>query len=1378
MNHSCFHSLFRTIATPLPQTFSNFLRTYVLFSQLFKNLPNVSAMPTITPMEAFLRLYHLDKNQCYPWNFPRWQELTGVYHGLFPEDDAHLPKGWSRRDADDIRSFFVQYHNQANDDLRSKFVKGGKGAPASPGREKFRKWVTTSLDRWKIHSSIEDSLIQANVHPVSMMVALNDLDNWPNSERHIPKVIDEIAYEFFGPEAFINGVLIPELHINLVVLIQRSWSRIRRHFETDKKGFEGQEKEALEAFEALSSGKITVAKITKVIKTVSAWEKNTKVFGTKTNLEKANDMLSELHRILEAAGAKLQQKRATKPSKKALTSFKKANNSYLASHIDIIYLSKLYNQYFNLVDEDESVPLVNETGMGIDLDDIDCSDLGMEEESKMDLNTLIERLDLKVNQLPHQFNPNRHTSGLNPWDNAGAFKQTSTSLSPLKLHWHQYAGVHSILRNIFTSQPDREACTGMLVADEVGLGKTTLCLSVIAMLNQISVLQESGNPLPPVIRDRPFLKDSDSLPSWPHVIVMPGTLRAQWLQELKTVFLPHSFDVFLYDSTRRGNEDFWKPDSEFSTSKQTPQNRIILVSHSVSPEDFSRICAYFTGQSLVNEYLSVFGAKDRSKSPWKLPRLKVGASLEGTIFGQNFLSATLDEGHDMRNIGSKYYAALALFRRALLRLLPTATPLQTAPQDLASLGRILGIPFFLSDESLVEEKEYTASIRQAKKLDDDGYEIRRAQIQAVRSMHNAFSGRILRRTTDSKDWRMRPLLDLPKCQIIVGVVNITERETKIIFHLAEKAKASVSHKNGFASLFTKTVYMEYRGSVAYARDDPNQPYPMFNSISEWEPVQSTKMTTTAKICRHYLQADDVEDVRFENGMAVFPESSVTGTATRKILVYAEFPSITPLLQNVLQLYGVQSLSIDGSMPFEKRDKIVAEFHKPDSPRVFIFSKVGSAGLNLSIANVVIFFDQPWSAQDEKQIIGRAHRQPQKSTVKVIHILANETSDLIMNEMARQKKGMSDAFLNKEMGKGSYFLIIGTYMGDDPEYYEEEKPVSRKRKSQGSQKTSCESDQSTDRPTKKAKADHSETPKGRRKQKTKLQKVQSTQGSTSESSKQDDPQSTSPVEHDDEDVPMTDLTDQSRGRTSVELRNSHRRNENNRIGLPSGSTKAARQRFPAPSSDIDPVPESTIPSSEMDDVPESEAPSSDVDMGRTGIQTDEEDNGNTRDDEARQSPKLSTKGKGASSRGPDLAPFREGSGDKRPAKKGKGATILASPFRESPIQPQISRPSGEASKKASSASANVKKRVSFVDSESSSQNEVSASTSPPLKKPSAKIPASSSTGLKPTQKSKPRGKSAQEPGTSSSASGRSNNQYWGLTSLSDAPSSSKSSRKRT
>jgi SNF2 family DNA or RNA helicase len=62
-------------------------------------------------------------------------------------------------------------------------------------------------------------------------------------------------------------------------------------------------------------------------------------------------------------------------------------------------------------------------------------------------------------------------------------------------------------------------------------------------------------------------------------------------------------------------------------------------------------------------------------------------------------------------------------------------------------------------------------------------------------------------------------------------------------------------------------------------------------------------------------------------------------------------------------------------------------------------------------------DQPWSAQDERQIRGRAHRQPQKKEVLVIHLLANNTADIVLSGMARGKHDMMEAFLSKQSNQG-------------------------------------------------------------------------------------------------------------------------------------------------------------------------------------------------------------------------------------------------------------------------------------------------------------------------------------------------------------------------
>jgi SNF2 family DNA or RNA helicase len=67
--------------------------------------------------------------------------------------------------------------------------------------------------------------------------------------------------------------------------------------------------------------------------------------------------------------------------------------------------------------------------------------------------------------------------------------------------------------------------------------------------------------------------------------------------------------------------------------------------------------------------------------------------------------------------------------------------------------------------------------------------------------------------------------------------------------------------------------------------------------------------------------------------------------------------VLPLLiqcMQVFKLYKIPHLHIDGRTSFDGRAKIIAKFVEDPSIRVLFFTSVGSVGLNLSVANIIIF----------------------------------------------------------------------------------------------------------------------------------------------------------------------------------------------------------------------------------------------------------------------------------------------------------------------------------------------------------------------------------------------------------------------------------------
>lgn len=197
----------------------------------------------------------------------------------------------------------------------------------------------------------------------------------------------------------------------------------------------------------------------------------------------------------------------------------------LATEEDVSDLLNLYHEYFNQdLEEEEEQPISDALPLTQKQKLNDCGgDFGMEEEAKTKGSTLAISLGYR-GALPANFNPLRDRSGLTPWDDPYPFsgldlKALPENLSPIRLHWHQLAGTHSIVRSILSPESDSLRVLGILIADEVGLGKTAQAISVIAFFMQAVFTQRSDCKLPRIMgkRVQRFL---------PNILTHPTPIRA------------------------------------------------------------------------------------------------------------------------------------------------------------------------------------------------------------------------------------------------------------------------------------------------------------------------------------------------------------------------------------------------------------------------------------------------------------------------------------------------------------------------------------------------------------------------------------------------------------------------------------------------------------------------------------------------------------------------------------------------------------------------------------------------------------------------------------------------------------------------------------
>lgn len=114
---------------------------------------------------------------------------------------------------------------------------------------------------------------------------------------------------------------------------------------------------------------------------------------------------------------------------------------------------------------------------------------------------------------------------------------------------------------------------------------------------------------------------------------------------------------------------------------------------------------------------------------------------------------------------------------------------------------------------------------------------------------------------------------------------------------------SVKEAQSVSRIVSSNFYIEVRMGVCWPRRSLAEKIPRFTTREAWLLCKSTKFDICARMCEHLLTHDDVPDMLFQDGTAVFPEIPEPRigqkiTCDRKIILYQEFPSLGGLLRNV------------------------------------------------------------------------------------------------------------------------------------------------------------------------------------------------------------------------------------------------------------------------------------------------------------------------------------------------------------------------------------------------------------------------------------------------------------------------------------------------
>jgi len=512
----------------------------------------------------------------------------------------------------------------------------------------------------------------------------------------------------------------------------------------------------------------------------------------------------------------------------------------------------------------------------------------------------------------------------------------------------------------------------LLIADDVGLGKTV----------------EAGY----ILKELKARHGLDRV-----LVVVPARLRPKWKTELERRF-DESFEIV---SGKDVNDRFFEP---YRRGRDLPS--------------FAWIASY---ESLRAREI-----------------IKALAELQPPID-----LVIMDEAHKARNSETLQHAMARALGQADAMVLLTATPVQTSREDLFQLLRLMdpqaferydvfeaqlqanrpvvqalaairqnppdvegarGLLMRLKEQPLTQNlttTDFFASLLE--RLDGDRLKERRTLVDLQRDISELnLTSHVLSRTRKVEVMPDRPVRHASACKVI-----LTPEERRV-YQAIGKIAFLANASSGWGAVMAAMMVFRYAASCLpaareYCRRKFGQTLDTLCDDLEVDTADENGAAVTAvgtsdiwAGLKGDLETDlpvDTKFLRFREALdELWREDARRGAAPRKVIVFSYFRGTLRYLERRLADLRVSTRVIHGLIPVPEREQLIDEFLRNPDIRVLVSSEVGSEGLDLQQASVVINYDLPWNPMVVEQRIGRIDRLGQESPV--LTILSLVLSDTI------------------------------------------------------------------------------------------------------------------------------------------------------------------------------------------------------------------------------------------------------------------------------------------------------------------------------------------------------------------------------------------------
>jgi len=169
------------------------------------------------------------------------------------------------------------------------------------------------------------------------------------------------------------------------------------------------------------------------------------------------------------------------------------------------------------------------------------------------------------------------------------------------------------------------------------------------------------------------------------------------------------------------------------------------------------------------------------------------------------------------------------------------------------------------------------------------------------------------------------------------------------------------------------------------------------------------------ICGHFVIEDEEKEtsqtIQLENNRIDVLMDCIE-EAQGKVIVWSRFVNDIKLISKRMTEGKIGHVLYYGDVKQNDRDAAIKRFREDPSCKVFLAQPAsGGTGLNLAVADTVIYYSNDFNADTRWQSEDRAHRIGQKNNVTYIDLISPGTIDTKILSSLMEKKNLADALLD-------------------------------------------------------------------------------------------------------------------------------------------------------------------------------------------------------------------------------------------------------------------------------------------------------------------------------------------------------------------------------